>query len=656
MPKVFAFDLDGTLTQHKTPLDPTNRAILEKLAESYTLLMVGAGSCERIYKQLGMDMDIIGNYGMQYAKIIDGRFTLVRDDVLPCTDRQAIEDKVTAIRQSHGFTEFAGDNVEYHASGCLTFPILGTKAVQADKLAFDPDRKKRRAFYEEVCETFADYNVFVGGSSSFDMAPKPYDKYYALDRYCRENGLSHEDVIYVGDDYGLGGNDESVYRSDFRFLTTDDYTRLGEVLAPWLDESVPDIAGLLGTKENCPCGMTHACTIGQVVIRRGAINELPALARDYRHIVLVCDTNTWRVGGERAAKLLGSAVERTLIYESEGFLVPNEDGIEKLDACLSPETDLIVGVGSGVINDLCKYVSYDHKLPYFIVATAPSMDGYASDGAAMILGRMKITTRAHVPAAIIGDTEILREAPIEMLRAGYGDIIGKFSCLNDWRLSHVINGEPLCTFVYDLTMNTVKSVAGMGRAIASRDEESIGALMRALIMVGICMSYMKNSRPASGSEHHLSHFFEVVGLLRGEPYFCHGVDVAYSTKITAGLRRELLAVGSPEVLPFDHEAWADAIRRVYTSAADGIIALQEKLGWIYEDKSAVIREKWDEIRAVLADSPSEEEISAMLCDVGLDEAEFRAMYSEGKLADAVKYAKDLKDRYTVLWLYNSIRR
>ena len=151
-------------------------------------------------------------------------------------DRPAAEAKVTALREKYGYTEFAGDNVEYHPSGCLTFPVLGTKAVQADKLAFDPDRKKRRAFYDEVVEAFADYCVFVGGSSSFDMAPKPYNKFYALDQYCAEQGLTHENVLYVGDDYGLGGNDESVYLSDIPFLCVDDYTTFPDLVSFLLDE------------------------------------------------------------------------------------------------------------------------------------------------------------------------------------------------------------------------------------------------------------------------------------------------------------------------------------------------------------------------------------------------------------------------------------
>ena len=235
MIKVFAFDLDGTLTQHKTQLEDKNRRILENLAKNYTLLMVGAGSCMRIHNQLGgFPMDVIGNYGMQYAKYSGGKLTLVRDDAVACENKNLIEEKVTSIRKKHGFTEFKGDNVEYHASGCLTFPLLGTKADQAEKLAFDPDRKKRREFYAEVCETFSDYNVFVGGSSSFDMAPKPFNKYYALDLWCKENGYDHSEVIFVGDDYGIGGNDESVYKSDFRFICIDDYRRLDEALASWI--------------------------------------------------------------------------------------------------------------------------------------------------------------------------------------------------------------------------------------------------------------------------------------------------------------------------------------------------------------------------------------------------------------------------------------
>lgn len=230
--KVIAMDLDGTLTQHKEHMIPANKATLEALAKKYKLLMVGAGQVRRIFNQLEQfPIDIVGNYGLQYAKYNEETkdLDIIRDMTFDC-DKEKVEKIVTSFREKYGYTDFAGDNVEYHSSGCITFPVLGTKAKQEDKLAFDPDRKKRRAIYNEVVEAFSEYSVFVGGSSSFDMAPKPYNKYYALDLFCKENGLSHDEVVFIGDDYGMGGNDESVYKSDFPYLTIDDYRTFPEVV------------------------------------------------------------------------------------------------------------------------------------------------------------------------------------------------------------------------------------------------------------------------------------------------------------------------------------------------------------------------------------------------------------------------------------------
>ena len=234
--KLVAFDLDGTLTQHKTPLGEENRALLDELSKHYHLLMVGAGGAMRIFNQLGgYPIDVIGNYGLQQGvynpetKELD----IVADIIVPC-DRESVSERITALREKYGFTEYAGENVEFHASGCVTFPLLGTKAKQEDKLAFDPDRSRRRAFYQEVVHTFPEFVTFVGGSSSLDFAPKPYNKYHALDLYCQEHGLSHENVLFVGDDYGPGGNDESVYVSDIPFLCVDDYTTFPDLISPLL--------------------------------------------------------------------------------------------------------------------------------------------------------------------------------------------------------------------------------------------------------------------------------------------------------------------------------------------------------------------------------------------------------------------------------------
>ena len=234
--KLIAFDLDGTLTQHKTPLSKEHRDILTQLSKKYKLLMAGAGMCMRIFNQMEQfPIDIMGNYGLQYGEYNpETKEMEIKENLtFPC-DRESIEVRVSALREKYGYTEFTGDNVEYHASGCVTIPLLGTKAKQEDKLAFDPDRKKRRAIYEDVKNIFSDYVVFVGGSSSFDMAPAPYNKAYALAKYCEARGIAHDEVVYVGDDYGPGGNDESVYLSDFNFITIDDYNDFPKVIAPLL--------------------------------------------------------------------------------------------------------------------------------------------------------------------------------------------------------------------------------------------------------------------------------------------------------------------------------------------------------------------------------------------------------------------------------------
>lgn len=230
--KLVAFDLDGTITQHKSPLEDKNKAVLDALSKKYKLLMVGAGGCLRIFNQLGrFPIDVLGNYGLQYGKYNaeSGELDIVSDLAFPC-DRESVDERIAMLRKEFGFTEFSGDNTEFHSSGCVTFPILGTTARLEDKLAFDPDRSKRRAIHDRVKAVFPDYTVFIGGTSSFDMAPAPYDKAYALSKYCEENGILHSEVVYAGDDYGKGGNDESVYLSDFNFIKIDDYRTLREKL------------------------------------------------------------------------------------------------------------------------------------------------------------------------------------------------------------------------------------------------------------------------------------------------------------------------------------------------------------------------------------------------------------------------------------------
>ena len=227
--KLVAMDLDGTLTQHKSPLDPQCRYVLERLAQRYSLLMVCAGGCERVYRQMGgFPIQISGFYGMEYADATEGNLQVLEQVQFP-VDHEDILNRAQQFRNEFGYCEYAGDSVEFHASGLITLPLLGTRARLEDKLAFDPDRAKRRSYYERVCELFSEYYVVIGGSSSFDIAPKPYGKLFALDRQLEKMGLFRENVVFFGDDYGVGGNDRDVYLSGITFCQIDDYRTFPQI-------------------------------------------------------------------------------------------------------------------------------------------------------------------------------------------------------------------------------------------------------------------------------------------------------------------------------------------------------------------------------------------------------------------------------------------
>ena len=401
---------------------------------------------------------------------------------------------------------------------------------------------------------------------------------------------------------------------------------------------------------NCSCGKTHTCPIEKIYVEKGAISYLGELCQGYNNILLVADENTFGAAGEMTEKALDGKSITRVIFSGKTVLIPDEKAISQVEKHVQGQ-ELIVGIGSGVIQDLCKYVSYFNKIPYMVVATAPSMDGYASSGAAMILKGMKETVSAGLPKAIVADTEVLRNAPMEMIKAGFGDIIGKYSALNDWKLARAVNGEYFCDYIYDVTYEMIDKTLKTAKGILNREEESVKAVTEALMIVGIMMSFATNSRPASGSEHHLSHFFEITGIVKNQPYFAHGIDVFYSTYVTAQIREKLLEIeyDGTQFVPNRTEYEKD-INEAYGVVGSGCIALQDKLNTYKKDRGSVYNSKAQEIKEILSEMPTSKGIKEMLDLVELDLDEFYKLYGEDKIKTAIKYAKDLKDRYTVLWM------
>ena len=298
-------------------------------------------------------------------------------------------------------------------------------------------------------------------------------------------------------------------------------------------------AEFAGLSYPCSCGRTHQVGIKKIEIGSGCLDALPAIITELGGgpVYLVADNNTYAAAGERACRLLGGAGVpfHARIFHTEKPLVPDEHTLGAALADLEPEDRLILAVGSGTINDTCRFLSSRTGVPYLVTCTAPSMDGYASTVCPLILGGMKVTKPAVYPAAIIADTSIMKEAPMPMLTAGLGDIIGKYTALADWRLSQVLNGEYYCEECARLMACAVEKCAANAAGLRARDEQAVRYVTEALILAGVAMGMVGNSRPASGAEHHFSHYWEVDALRWGQEHPLHGNSVGVGAVISASL-------------------------------------------------------------------------------------------------------------------------
>ena len=228
--KLICFDLDGTVTNHRTPITPENKAVLDKLMANpeYKVIMVGAGNARRIFDQMnGYAIDIVANYGMQEATVVNGEFVEVRNDQCQ-PDREFFLKTAQIVRDRYGFTEYVGESVEFHPAGMVTLGLLGSKAKTEDKLVFDPDKSKRRAIYKDVCELFKGYSVFIGGTTSFDITQIQYNKYDAVMNYAHKHGYTRDQVLFVGDDFGDGGGDSHIRLAGMDYIHITDFTKLPE--------------------------------------------------------------------------------------------------------------------------------------------------------------------------------------------------------------------------------------------------------------------------------------------------------------------------------------------------------------------------------------------------------------------------------------------
>ncbi len=304
----------------------------------------------------------------------------------------------------------------------------------------------------------------------------------------------------------------------------------------------------------CSCNMgSHRAPLESYEISSGAINKLPEILRSYRKIYVVADERTYAVAGKKVEDTLKANGTHlaTLVLEGDTVL-PNAETVGKilLNAWdinaksdifkYSPLPDFILAVGSGTINDSCRMVSYRMNLPYGIVCTAPSMDGYASAGSPILHDGTKSTVQCTTPKHIIADLDVMKEAPMDMMLAGIGDMFGKYTGILDWELARDYSGEYFCDKIaVDVIAATDKCLEN-GYKLNSRDPECVKAIMEGFLVTGLGMAYTGNSRPASGSEHIIAHAWELHDVESGTPPHLHGLEVCEATRLVAIMYKMLL--------------------------------------------------------------------------------------------------------------------
>jgi glycerol-1-phosphate dehydrogenase [NAD(P)+] len=326
-----------------------------------------------------------------------------------------------------------------------------------------------------------------------------------------------------------------------------------------------------------------------------------------------------------------------------------------------PGDQTYIAVGTGTITDIVRYVSFRTRNPFIAVPTAPSVDGFVSSVAPLVVGGIKETFIAQGPLAVFADLKTSIQAPPPLKAAGFGDMAGKWTSLADWKLGHLLWDEPYDAEIDRRVRAALDSCVAALDDLAQNSERGARVLMEALIESGMCMLEFGDSRPASGAEHHASHYWELLLLRTHRRAVLHGAKVGYATTLIAKLYEQVRAWSREDVAARldaarrpDARALTADIRAAYGSSADLILPSQkpflEMTPAQFDALKARIIDQWPAIQDLAAHVPPAAEIASRLRRAGgpTDPQVFGLTPDE--ILPALRYGHYLRDRFTVLKL------
>lgn len=410
----------------------------------------------------------------------------------------------------------------------------------------------------------------------------------------------------------------------------------------------------------CSCGKIHSYST-DVYVGKGVVEKIPQYLKKFnaQKVFVLSDPNTYKAAGEKVCAVLKAAGMPFTSYSfTHDPIEPEEYSVGSMMMHFDNACDVIVAVGSGVVNDLGKILSNISGRPYVIVGTAPSMDGYASATSSMARDGLKTSLPSRSADIIVGDVDILCQAPLHMMKAGLGDMLAKYVSICEWRIANLLLGEYYCEEIAQLIRSALKSCVDNADGLLKRDETAVQAVFEGLVIGGVAMNYAGLSRPASGGEHYLSHVIDMRGEEFGTPVDLHGIQCAIGTLIQARLYEKLKTVTPNRekalnyVASFSFADWSEQLRKLLGKGAEAMIAQEAKEKKYDKDLHAKRLEdiiaNWDKILQIVDEElPSAADLEKLLDtieapktleEIGLDSKELPLYFQA---------TKDIRDKYVL---------
>lgn len=378
-----------------------------------------------------------------------------------------------------------------------------------------------------------------------------------------------------------------------------------------------DLKKILHSLENCPCGRKHTFVTEVAEIGHGVKERAGKILADAgfpKKVLIVSDDNAMRAADGLLPVLEAAGFEmKKLVYKN--MMYAKIEQVREVEALLD-DVDGVIAVGTGSVDDICRVASFNQKKKFAIFATAPSMDGFASDSAPIIKNNFKTSVYVEQPMAILADTEILAKAPTELKAAGFGDMVAKYIGIFDWRLSHMLTDEYYCPAVAEITMQGVNKIMALADKVTGEDEEAAGNIMEGLILSGLGMKLAGCSRPASGAEHVVSHYWECYKLARGIWPEFHGKKVGVATVLINRIYHNI-ADRVPEIDPIPDPTDMEEVKAAFDpSQVDEVVRLNTP-SITADIDLARLKRIWPDVRKMINEIlPSDEELMRLMKAAG----------------------------------------